>query len=1299
MDTTSSQVINKYKTLTDVLLSRRDVSDIGVTFIRSETEEEFLSYRELYKEAQNCLHYLQDKGLKAGDDLIIQLEDNKAFVTIFWACILGGIHAVQLPIAPNETLSKLFNVWKLLDNPYLFTSAKNQEKLEGFLNATNSSINTEIKNKTLIVESIEKGNNTAKIYAAESTDVAFIQFSSGSTGTPKGVAITHANVTSNIGAILNGHQCSQEDRHLSWMPLTQNSGLIGFHLCPMAIGATQYLMQPTLFVVNPVLWLQKLSEYKIQVSASPNFGFKHVLNNLKPEQAVKLNLSCIRIIMNGSEPISSHLARVFMQALAKVGLKKEAMYPVYGMTEATLAVTLSIPGEEFVSVKLDRKFTKYSDSISEVKGHEDGIEYTAVGVPLRDCEVKIADKEGNPSKDRIIGEIWVNGPQVATHYYKNEEASKSTFTEGWLKTGDLGFFLDGKLYVTGRIKEIIFINGQNFYPHDLEAVTGGYDVSLLGKIAFCGVPDDVTKKDELVLFVHYEESLDKFYQLSIDLKTFIAKKLGISIQAVIPIGAIPKTASGKIARFILIDRYKQGEFEEIKKSLLSFGKEQLSKSSLQSKVSRVRVVDSLYNPVYNYSWYSNEVESNSNTSVEASKKSADDLIQWVRQYAAERINPNLIDERRSIPPYIVLDMGNNGLLGMQIPKKYGGLEINNYDQMRVFEQLAAIDQTITSFVGINNVLGIRPILNYASDDVKEEMLPILASGRELAAFAITEPGAGSNPRNIAARAVPAGQNQWVLNGTKVWSGSASWAGMVNVFAKNINENGDVNGVSAFVVRQGTKGLRQGPEALTMGMRGMVQNTVYLENLLVSGDQALGKIGRGIDVAQSIMSYGRLSIGAAAIGAMKRCAQLMVRYGKNRSISTGKLLDNPVSLIRLSELSASITAVETLVHKTAKILDAGGAVPADIYAACKTSAPEFLYRATDQLVQMLGGRGYIETNYAPQFLRDARLLRIFEGPTETLLMFMGSSLIHKNQDLYDFMSKELGAPKVALKLRNAIEEIERKWAGNRRCFADGNNGVQWSYILAGETATYYILQAAVEGEIAATKETQALVKASTWCRLQAEEKLRQALEGIPSESIVYDAPGISDLISGFSSTIGDVDFSLPGEDKELDILLKKNTTVQNPGIAIPEISAATKVLSEVKESVPSSNGLSIQKVEGWLSEWVARAFNLPENKIDPQDSFISYGMDSVLAVKLSVELSSWIDCPLNATIIWNYPSIQTLSKYLVNHGGQRTGSSQSMLTPSEVNQAISSKTASEVESLNEDELAQLLASEIYSNKKK
>ena len=205
-------------------------------------------------------------------------------------------------------------------------------------------------------------------------------------------------------------------------------------------------------------------------------------------------------------------------------------------------------------------------------------------------------------------------------------------------------------------------------------------------------------------------------------------------------------------------------------------------------------------------------------SAAAGSARASDAVAWLRAYAEQRIDSRLMDERRCIPPHVVLDFGNRGLLGLQVAEAHGGLGLGHRDAMRVVEQLAAIDIALATFIVVHNFLGVRTVDRAGTPAVRDELLPGLASGRELAAFALTEPGAGSNPGAMAARAVARPDGGWALRGTKAWTGSGAWAGVLGVFARVPPAAGAPGGVTGFLLRAGAPGLRHGPEALTMGMR-------------------------------------------------------------------------------------------------------------------------------------------------------------------------------------------------------------------------------------------------------------------------------------------------------------------------------------------------------------------------------------------------------------------------------------------------------------------------------------------------
>ena len=365
--------------------------------------------------------------------------------------------------------------------------------------------------------------------------------------------------------------------------------------------------------------------------------------------------------------------------------------------------------------------------------------------------------------------------------------------------------------------------------------------------------------------------------------------------------------------------------------------------------------------------------------------------------------------------------------------------------------------------------------------------------------------------------------------------------MINVFVKIAETDEKTDNITGFIVRQGASGLRHGSEALTMGVRGMVQNEIFLSDVVVGDGDLLGKPGEGFAVAQDAMMFGRLGLAAMSVGGMKRCAQLMLRYATRRSVSTGRLLDNPVTLVRLSNLTAAITATETLVRRICELTDAGQAVPAEAFIACKTSGPEFLWAGADTLVQLLGARGYVENNIAPQLLRDARLLRIFEGPTETLNMFLGSSVIHGSPQLHRFLCDTLHASNVAIALREAALEVDARSQQMRPTFVDVASARRWASSLTGEITTWALLWAVVQ-EAAAESKSIDLRRAVEWTRLSFEETLRRAKSGAPAEAVLLDSIAATTLISGYEETIGDIEQRLAGEEQGLDPLLRRDVAV-------------------------------------------------------------------------------------------------------------------------------------------------------------
>ncbi|MBD3919132.1 amino acid adenylation domain-containing protein [Paenibacillus sp. PR3] len=555
----------KYADLSQVIQDKR-MSEHGITFL-AKHEEVYFSYKELLDKALGVLYILQAKGLAAGDELIFQLEDNYDFIRFFWACLLGGFIPVPVTVGNNkEYKAKLLGIFEILERPFLVTTREIMDGIESYCVEENKQKAWEsLHSAVILAEDVDDSLGIGRIHSVQSQDIAMIQFSSGSTGNPKGVILTHSNIIHNAYAILSGGRVTQKDSSLSWMPLTHDMGLIGSHLTSLLADINLYLMPPALFIFEPGLWLQKTNEHRITLLSSPNFGYKHFLEHFKRVKAEQWNLSSVRLIFNGAEPVSASWSRRFIQELKPYGLGENVMFPVYGMAEASLAVTFPPIGEALIPVHLDRRSMHAGMAVKEADPSEiECITFVDVGSPVEHCEVRICNDDGLVLPEWRVGNIQIKGKNITKGYYNEPKATKKLITDdGWLHTGDLGFIRNQRLVVTGRKKDIIFVRGQNYYPHDLEEAAQRLDGIELGKVAVCGVPSGETGMDEIIVFVVFRGKTEKFVDVAMRLKKWLNKSLGLDILHVLPVKSIPKTTSGKLQRFKLSQSYENGDFKNV----------------------------------------------------------------------------------------------------------------------------------------------------------------------------------------------------------------------------------------------------------------------------------------------------------------------------------------------------------------------------------------------------------------------------------------------------------------------------------------------------------------------------------------------------------------------------------------------------------------------------------------------------------------------------------------------------------------------------------------------------------------
>lgn len=550
-----------YSTLPEAL---DDLSalDRSIRLINRSGEPSVTGFAGLRARALKLLHHFQSRGAAPGDEMLLVLGRNDAFLDAYWACLYGGI--IPVPLAPgvtDEQRHKIFRVAATLRNPRLFTEHGLAGRLAAFAAEHGlESTHQRLRAGTILVEDAGETGRRGETAAAEPDATAFIQFSSGSTSDPKGVVLTHRNLLTNIRDMIATAGLADTDRGLSWMPLTHDMGLIGFHLMMVLAGMEHTIIATDAFIRRPMRWVRAASEYGATVTCSPNFGFRYLLKAFTPDKAGDLDLSRLRIIFNGAEPISAALCEEFLDTLAPFGLRRTTMYPVYGLAEASLAVSFPPVEHLYRSISVDRGRLGYGDRI-ETRAPDNPVTLVNVGRAIGECELRIGDDSGDDMGPESVGRILIRGPNVTEGFYidgkrLNHEAFRG---DGWLDTGDLGFIHDGDLYIAGRTKDVIFVNGQNYYAHDLEAVASEADGLELGKVAAAGCADPGTGVEELVLFIVYRGDPGAFAEPARAAAALVNERTGAPVAAAVPVRSIPKTTSGKLQRFSLQAAYERGE--------------------------------------------------------------------------------------------------------------------------------------------------------------------------------------------------------------------------------------------------------------------------------------------------------------------------------------------------------------------------------------------------------------------------------------------------------------------------------------------------------------------------------------------------------------------------------------------------------------------------------------------------------------------------------------------------------------------------------------------------------------------
>lgn len=533
-------------------LARVRPNDTALITVTTDDDNHF-SYQELAQKVQALAATLQQQ-FSVGERALIVHDNDEHYVVSFLACLFSGLIAV--PVFPPESmrekhLARLFSISKDAAPTCLLTTTH-------FLTLFDESVPTLSKINAIAVDNIDTDLASQwQKFNPNSEDIAFLQYTSGSTAAPKGVMVSHANLIANGISAQNGFAATQSDITVSWLPLYHDMGLMGGLLQPLLVGIPVVLMSPTFFLQKPVRWLETIARYRGTISGGPDFAYRLCMERIKPSLLQALDLSCWRVAFSGAEPIRHDTLDLFAEKLQCTGFSSNALFPCYGLAEATLYVSGSTAGQGMVT----SSFCADALAKNTIEIHDGGKRLVACGTAEKHHQILITEESNHGEftylPDQRIGEIWVSGPSVTLGYWQNSQATDTTFVEynnqRWLRTGDLGFQFQHQLYITGRVKDLIILRGYNVYPQDIEStIESECDFVRKGRIAaFAVTKPDGTEGIGLAMEipVRLKKSMPVdtlFEKLALVIANLCQESLAVAI--LLNRGALPKTSSGKLQR-------------------------------------------------------------------------------------------------------------------------------------------------------------------------------------------------------------------------------------------------------------------------------------------------------------------------------------------------------------------------------------------------------------------------------------------------------------------------------------------------------------------------------------------------------------------------------------------------------------------------------------------------------------------------------------------------------------------------------------------------------------------------------
>jgi fatty-acyl-CoA synthase len=532
----------------------------GITFVVGGVEDA-VSWGELHEQAKAYAAALQGRGVRPGDHVALLSPTTRPLVTAIQGTWLAGAAIVVLPLPMR--LSSI--------EEFVTQTRRRIRHADARLVVVDPELAAFVMPEPgdppmVAFDDLAAGDPARWVRPPDDTDrLAILQFTSGSTSDPKGVMLPDRVLCANLDAVAEAAGLDPDDDVLvSWLPLYHDMGLVGLLTLPMSTGARLVLGAPQDFTAKPARWMEWVSTYGGTATAGPNFSW--VLATRALDRSEPLDLSRLRVALNGAEPIDPDQVEAFVAAGRRHGLRPEAVFPAFGMAEVAIGGTFPAPLSGMKTDCVDRRVLETERyAAPSDPGAEGSRRLPLLGRPVPGLEIRIVDPDtGAPLREREVGELEIRGTSVTPGYYRRPDANAELFHDGWLRTGDLSYLLDGQLVMCGRIKDVIIVGGRNLFPEDVERAVGHLEGVRAGNVIAFGVEGD-RGRESLVLVAESRAADDDLAAVRRLVADRVRDAVGVPAKDIVLVapGTLPKTSSGKLQRSLCKRYYLDGRLDPV----------------------------------------------------------------------------------------------------------------------------------------------------------------------------------------------------------------------------------------------------------------------------------------------------------------------------------------------------------------------------------------------------------------------------------------------------------------------------------------------------------------------------------------------------------------------------------------------------------------------------------------------------------------------------------------------------------------------------------------------------------------